>query len=225
MAPPQLRRNIAVYEAARALLGYLTPDFDEISKVCRHHHSHTCKLCSTCMDANLRLTIYARRQRLHECSAASHSSADRSVHVGLPIRQTRVVWSQSRHNCSLSFLLFTLMQIVACPGGLAVGHTYFIPSEEHLESGITTRAFMEAKLVVCLAGRCALHKLHVYAATGSRQCSCAARVVAFSCSQLWLRDSVQPALRLHPQDVDAVALLPSACRLCHGIGRAACPLK
>lgn len=33
VAPPQLRRNIAVYEAARALLGYLTPDFDEISKV------------------------------------------------------------------------------------------------------------------------------------------------------------------------------------------------
>ncbi len=32
-APPQLRRNIAVYEAARALLGYITPDFDEISKV------------------------------------------------------------------------------------------------------------------------------------------------------------------------------------------------
>ena len=46
-------------------------------------------------------------------------------------------------------------QVVACPGGVAVGHTYFIPSEEHLESGITTRAFMEAKLVVCLAGRCA----------------------------------------------------------------------
>lgn len=32
-APAQLRRNIAVYEAARALLGYITPDFDEISKV------------------------------------------------------------------------------------------------------------------------------------------------------------------------------------------------
>ena len=32
VAPPQLRRNIAVYEAARALLGYISPDFDEISK-------------------------------------------------------------------------------------------------------------------------------------------------------------------------------------------------
>lgn len=50
---------------------------------------------------------------------------------------------------------YPVAQVVACPGGVAVGHTYFIPSEEHLESGITTRAFMEAKLVVCLAGRCA----------------------------------------------------------------------
>ena len=44
-------------------------------------------------------------------------------------------------------------QVVACPGGVATGHTYFIPSEEHLESGITTRGFMEARMVVALAGR------------------------------------------------------------------------
>ena len=43
--------------------------------------------------------------------------------------------------------------MVACPGGVATGHTYFIPSEEHLESGITTRGFMEARMVVSLAGR------------------------------------------------------------------------
>ena len=28
-------RNIAVYEAARSLLGYITPDFDEVAKVRR----------------------------------------------------------------------------------------------------------------------------------------------------------------------------------------------
>ena len=46
------------------------------------------------------------------------------------------------------------LQVVACPGGAAIGHTYFIPTEEHLESGVTTRGFMEARLVVNLAGRC-----------------------------------------------------------------------
>jgi hypothetical protein len=33
VVPAQLRRNIAVYEAARSLLGYITPDFDEVAKV------------------------------------------------------------------------------------------------------------------------------------------------------------------------------------------------
>ena len=33
------------------------------------------------------------------------------------------------------------------------GYTYFIPSEEHLESRVTTRSFMEARMVVALAGR------------------------------------------------------------------------
>ncbi len=31
--PPPMRRTIAVYEAARALIGYITPDFDEIQRV------------------------------------------------------------------------------------------------------------------------------------------------------------------------------------------------
>ncbi len=30
--PPALRRTIAVYEAAKALVGYITPNYDEISK-------------------------------------------------------------------------------------------------------------------------------------------------------------------------------------------------
>ncbi len=38
-APPQMRRNIALYEAGRALLGYITPDYDEVAKV-RLHHPH-----------------------------------------------------------------------------------------------------------------------------------------------------------------------------------------
>lgn len=75
--PDQMRRTISIYEAGRALIGYLTPDFDQIQRV--------------------------------------------SV----------------------------------CPGGLAIGYTYFLPSEERLESRITTRAYMESRMVVALAGRCA----------------------------------------------------------------------
>ena len=33
-APPGVRQSIAVYEAARALIGAITPHFDEIGKVC-----------------------------------------------------------------------------------------------------------------------------------------------------------------------------------------------
>ena len=33
MIPPLMRRNIAVYEAAKAMIGFITPNYDEISKV------------------------------------------------------------------------------------------------------------------------------------------------------------------------------------------------
>ena len=33
IVPPVLKRAIAVYEAARVLMGYITPDYDEISQV------------------------------------------------------------------------------------------------------------------------------------------------------------------------------------------------
>ncbi len=31
--PPVMKRSIAVYEAARVLIGYITPRYDEISQV------------------------------------------------------------------------------------------------------------------------------------------------------------------------------------------------
>ncbi|KAK9813430.1 hypothetical protein WJX73_008508 [Symbiochloris irregularis] len=77
LVPPALRKSIAVYHGAKALLGMLSPEYDELSKV--------------------------------------------SV----------------------------------CPGGRPSGYTYFIPSEERLESKILTRGFMETRMVVALAGRCA----------------------------------------------------------------------
>lgn len=33
IVPPVLRKSIAVYEAARVLMGYITPGYDEISQV------------------------------------------------------------------------------------------------------------------------------------------------------------------------------------------------
>ena len=48
------------------------------------------------------------------------------------------------------------LQVSVCPGGLASGYTYFIPQEEHLESHVVTRGYLEGRMVVGLAGRQAL---------------------------------------------------------------------
>jgi len=42
-----------------------------------------------------------------------------------------------------------------CPGGAPTGYTYFIPQEELLESRVMTRGYMESRMVVLMAGRCA----------------------------------------------------------------------
>ena len=36
IVPPLMRRGIAVYEAARCVIGFMTPRYDEISKVTPH---------------------------------------------------------------------------------------------------------------------------------------------------------------------------------------------
>ncbi|EFN50481.1 hypothetical protein CHLNCDRAFT_55840, partial [Chlorella variabilis] len=48
-----------------------------------------------------------------------------------------------------------IQRVSVCPGGAASGYTYFLPREETLESRVVTRGYMEAKMVVALAGRCA----------------------------------------------------------------------
>jgi len=48
------------------------------------------------------------------------------------------------------------VQVSVCPGGLASGYTYFIPQEEHLESQVVTRGYLEGRMVVGLAGRYSL---------------------------------------------------------------------
>ncbi len=45
------------------------------------------------------------------------------------------------------------VQVSVCPGGVPTGYTYFIPQEEHLESRVVTRGYMEARMVVGIAGR------------------------------------------------------------------------
>lgn len=77
IVPIQLKKTIAIYEAGKALMGIMSPAYDEVYKV--------------------------------------------SI----------------------------------CPGGVPTGSTFFLPREERLESRLITRGYMESKLVVCLAGRCA----------------------------------------------------------------------
>lgn len=58
---------------------------------------------------------------------------------------------------------------------MPTGYTYFIPQEEHLESRVVTRAYLEAKMVVAMSGRSALthlrpaphisHRAHPYSGT------------------------------------------------------------
>jgi len=45
--------------------------------------------------------------------------------------------------------------VTVCPGGAPTGYTYFIPQEELLESRVMTRGYMESRMVVLMAGRCA----------------------------------------------------------------------
>ena len=44
IVPPVLKRAIAVYEAARVLMGYITPDYDEISQVRASVWRRTCPM-------------------------------------------------------------------------------------------------------------------------------------------------------------------------------------
>ena len=45
------------------------------------------------------------------------------------------------------------VQVTACPNDQATGSTFFIPVEDALESKTFTRGYLEAKMVVGLAGR------------------------------------------------------------------------
>ncbi len=53
------------------------------------------------------------------------------------------------------FATIFVAQVSVCPGGVPTGYTYFIPQEELLESRVMTRGYMESRMVVLLAGRCA----------------------------------------------------------------------
>lgn len=149
VVPAQLRRNIAVYEAARSLLGYITPDFDEVAKVRLAKRPAVQNLHALCSASQVGQPAAAACVAFAGVRWEGRLLSARGGCCWVEGADNAVILKGCDHTKSL------VAQVVACPGGVAVGHTYFIPSEEHLESGITTRAFMEAKLVVCLAGRCA----------------------------------------------------------------------
>jgi len=48
-----------------------------------------------------------------------------------------------------------LQKVTVFPNGRPTGFTSFIPQEDHLESGILTRGYLESQIVVCIAGRVA----------------------------------------------------------------------
>lgn len=45
------------------------------------------------------------------------------------------------------------LQVTICPGGVPTGYSYYIPLEQYLESRITTKGYMESKVVALVAGR------------------------------------------------------------------------
>lgn len=48
-----------------------------------------------------------------------------------------------------------LAKVVACPGGAPTGYAHFVPLEEHLETGVMTRGYLESLIVARMAGRAA----------------------------------------------------------------------
>lgn len=60
--------------------------------------------------------------------------------------------------CRLNLDPVRAAQVSVCPGGVPTGYTYFIPQEEMLESRVMTRGYMESRMVVSLAGRCACQR-------------------------------------------------------------------
>jgi cell division protease FtsH len=48
-----------------------------------------------------------------------------------------------------------LAKVVCCPGGAPTGYAHFVPLEEHLETGVMTRGYLESLLVARMAGRAA----------------------------------------------------------------------
>lgn len=55
IVPPVMRKTIAVYEAAKALMGYITPGYDEVSQVCG--------LPTPCMQPNS--SLFREMERRH----------------------------------------------------------------------------------------------------------------------------------------------------------------
>lgn len=115
VVPAQLRRNIAVYEAARSLLGYITPDFDEVAKVrrarrrSRHAHSasHLGRSQMGAPQAPWQRQHALHCQRVPGQGACCQAAVDSRVHAAVD------------SGCKGATCLHA--QVVACPSGVAVG--------------------------------------------------------------------------------------------------------
>ena len=153
--PPVMKRSIAVYEAARVLIGYITPRYDEISQVRSLHYLGDLGELNNCADlvppGGLLSLEVSQKPRLlhgsqHVCAEVVHRMAPVLLFVIHPVGRCQA-HGKRLHHVSVG------MQVSICPGGVPTGYTYFIPQEEHLESRVVTRSYMEAKMVVAMSGR------------------------------------------------------------------------
>ena len=106
IVPPLMRRSIAVYEAARCLIGYMTPYYDEISKV---SFTQTLIQCFVCTGSLLVLDFSQTLQWLYATMMQSvllHGHAAKAPftcsHACMSLRQTAHCYRAGRQLCTLA---------------------------------------------------------------------------------------------------------------------------
>ena len=182
----------AVYEAARALVGYITPHFDEIQRVSvcpggvATGYTYFlplvragCFLCFCCCCCITRCCCFCCRCRCCCCRRCFECvDADGLSLAPLPLLETPLL------PCCMLLLLLLFCR---CPAESSTGlvqtrsHARSHAQEETLESRIITKGYMEAKMVSLVHTLCAI-KL-VFFRCDARVCS--VRMLALRACVVW----------------------------------------
>ena len=119
--PPQMRRSIALYEAARALIGYITPSFDEIQRVCSSSEGKGGQ--TACSGA-----VGVRGTRTGGVPAVGPPALSATTPAATMLVGRSVAVTAAPPTPPTSFAsTCPSLQVSVCPGGLATGYTYFLP--------------------------------------------------------------------------------------------------